>query len=176
MDILREIICQEGVNPAGRAIYREAVRGIILDGSRLLMVYSTRNGDYKFPGGGVGAGETHHQALAREILEECGARVARVDGEFGLVIEYDFPIETEYDVFKMGSYYYLCQVEDSLCELQLDPYELDLGFQAAWVDIDTAIATNTEVLLRGADYPRWTRRDTYVLGEVRRKITDHTNN
>lgn len=51
-------------------IFREAVRGIIKHENKLLMVYSSKDGDYKFPGGGVDVGETHEEALVREIREE----------------------------------------------------------------------------------------------------------
>jgi len=46
------------------------VRSIILDDDRVLMVYSSRNGDYKFPSGGIESGETHKKALIREVQEE----------------------------------------------------------------------------------------------------------
>jgi 8-oxo-dGTP pyrophosphatase MutT (NUDIX family) len=73
MKILTEIHCTDGVNIHGRATLRTAVRAVIFRGRDLLMVYSSNVGDYKFPGGGVDAGETHQQTLARELLEECGA-------------------------------------------------------------------------------------------------------
>lgn len=68
------------------------------------MVYSSKDGDYKFPGGGVDSGETYEEALIREIREECGAKVTNICFEFGKMVEYDVPIEKEYDVFKMISY------------------------------------------------------------------------
>lgn len=57
-------------------IRRTAVRGIIYDRDRLLMV-QTRLGDYKFPGGGVQENETHEEALKRG---DCrGDRLHRCD-------------------------------------------------------------------------------------------------
>lgn len=58
------------------------------------MIYSPKNGDYKFPGGGVDHGESFEEALIREIREECGVTVARIEREFGCVIEYDRPAES----------------------------------------------------------------------------------
>jgi 8-oxo-dGTP pyrophosphatase MutT (NUDIX family) len=167
MKLITEIFRHPNVNPQGKTIHREAVRGIIRDGERLLMVYSTQNGDYKFPGGGVGAGESQQQALIREIREECGALVTEVGPEFGKAIEYDFPLEPEYDVFKMTSFYFCCQVAGTLTEQRLDDYEREMGFQPAWVAIAEAIRVNREILATKdySEFP-WIARDTFVLEQL----------
>jgi ADP-ribose pyrophosphatase YjhB (NUDIX family) len=56
------------------------------------MIYSPKNGDYKFPGGGIDPGETDHEALTREIREEAGAQICGEIREFGQVIEYGLPL------------------------------------------------------------------------------------
>lgn len=168
MKLLKEIMRQEGIKKEGKTIYREAVRGIIINERKLLMIYSAKNGDYKFPGGGVEGDETYEEALIREIQEECGAQVANVEEEFGKVIEYGIAIESEIDVFKMASLYYICHVEPGLNEQSLDPYEKELGFRPVWVEIDIAIDTNRSILR--SDYskrPRWTERETFVLEQVK---------
>lgn len=78
MKMLTEIHRSPGVDISGKMIHRTAIRGVIMRGKNLLMIYSSNVGDYKFPGGGVNEGETHAQALSREIQEECGISVARV--------------------------------------------------------------------------------------------------
>ncbi len=167
MKLLKEIFRHPGVNPQGKTIHREAVRGIIRDGQRLLMVYSTQNGDYKFPGGGVEAGESQREALIREIREECGALVTEIGPEFGKIIEYDVPIEPEYDVFKMTSFYFCCRVEDRLREQRLDDYEREMGFRPVWVEIGAAIRVN-KIILETKDYASfpWVPRDTFVLEQI----------
>lgn len=170
MDLLREFYCKPDLPQAGKTIYREAVRGIICQGGRLLLVYSPVNGDYKFPGGGVGEGEAYHAALAREIREECGAELACIVAEFGRVIEYDRPQEPEFDLFKMTSMYYQCSIRPGMGATNLDEYERDLGFQSCWVTLVDAIENNRAVLQSGrANIPRWTTRDTYIMELIQQR-------
>jgi 8-oxo-dGTP pyrophosphatase MutT (NUDIX family) len=172
MELLKEIFRHAGTPTEGKTIYREAVRGLIRDGRQLLMVYSTQNGDYKFPGGGVARGETHPQALTREIREECGALVTEIGAGFGKVIEYDRPVEAGYDVFRMTSYYYWCQVGAILGAQHLDAYEQEMGFRPAWVAIDEALRTN-QFILRTKDYAAfaWVPRDTFILEQIHAQLT-----
>jgi 8-oxo-dGTP pyrophosphatase MutT (NUDIX family) len=154
MRILTEIHRNNGINIHGRIIHRTAVRAVILRGRELLMVYSANVGDYKLPGGGVDDGESHEQALRREIHEECGA-----------LLEYDIPMEAEYDVFKMTSHYYPCRVDDDFGAQKLDGYEKDLGFKPVWVDIDEAISMN-QSLLNSDKIPEWLKRELFVLDYI----------
>jgi len=172
MELIKEIFHKPGIRKDGKTIRREAVRGIIADGKKLLMIYSAKNGDFKFPGGGVAAGETYEEALAREIREECGAILATISGEFGKIVEYDLPLEKNFDVFRMTSLYYFCQIEAAISEQSLDPYEEYLGFQPVWVEIDEAIRTNSALLQSSSrSVPRWVRRDTYLLQILGQRLT-----
>lgn len=166
MRMLKEIVRKRDINFNGKTIYREAVRGVIIRKRDLLMVYSSKNGDYKFPGGGIDTGETYEAALVREVSEECGARVLSINDELGKVIEFDIPIEENYDVFKMVSFYYICEVDLNLGEQSLDQYEKDLDFKPIWIDIDKAISTN-RTLIDSKNYPRWTPRETFVLEHIK---------
>jgi len=169
MKLLKEIIRKPGINFEGKTIYREAVRGIVFKGKTLLMIYSTKDGDYKFPGGGIDLGETYETALAREIREECGAKVLSINDELGKIIEFDIPIEENYDVFKMVSFYYICEVDLDFGEQSLDQYEKDLGFTPVWVDIDKAISAN-QMLIDSKNFPRWTPRELFALEYIKEKF------
>ena len=166
MKTLTEIHRSRGINVHGRTIHRTAVRAVILRGRDLLMVYSSSVGDYKFPGGGVENGESHEQALARELREECGASLLSVDGELGAVIEYAIPMEAEYDVFKMISHYYFCQAGDGFGVQNLDDYEKDLGFKPVWINVDDAISTNKSQITSD-NIPDWLQREIYVLEYIK---------
>lgn len=168
MKLLTEIYRKEGAKREGKTLYREAVRAIIVRDRKLLMIYSGKNGDYKFPGGGVDGFENYSETLVREVLEEAGARIDRLLGEFGKVIEYDIPQEPDYEVFRMTSMYFYCHVHPELSDQRLDPYEADLDFCPVWVDIDTAIQANTRILDSGLlEIPRWTARETFVLKQLK---------
>jgi len=169
VSILAEFYRTAGIETTGRTIHRTAVRAVILCGRKLLMIYSAKVGDYKFPGGGVDAGESHEQALAREVREECGTALVEFGESLGAVIEYAAPIETDFDVFRMISHYYFCRAGDDFGAQKLDEYERDLGFQPVWVDIDLAISTNRS-LLDSQSPPDWLRREIFVLEHIRRLL------
>jgi len=175
MHILTKIHRNKGINIHGRTIQRTAVRAIILRGRDLLMVHSTTVGDYKFPGGGVDDGESHEQALRREIREECGALLVEFGQSIGSVIEYDHPEESDYDVFKMTSYYYLCLVGDGFGAQKLDGYERDLGFKPVWIDIDESILAN-KLLLDSDKSPEWLKRELFVLEYIKQNLLNNINN
>lgn len=163
MQMLTEIFRTEGIPTEGRTLFREAVRGIILNGRQAFRIHSPVNGDYKFPGGGVLPGESHEQALRREVREESGASVAAIHGEFGMVIGYDIPEEADYDLFKMASTYYRCSLDKVFSSQDLDDYERELAFRAVRIDVDRAIEANQAVLASEHEKPLWTRRETFVL-------------
>lgn len=164
MQILKEIFRSEGVDIHGRTSHRQAVRAVAFHNKQLLMVYSPVNGDYKFPGGGVSKNEALATALKREVREECGARLLHILHEIGCIVEYDFPIKRGFDVFKMTSSYYLCEVDKIFERQYLDLYEKELEFQPAWVEIETAIRTNQAVLRSETKKPpAWTAREVFML-------------
>jgi 8-oxo-dGTP pyrophosphatase MutT (NUDIX family) len=167
MKILAEIHRRPGINTQRKTIYRTAVRGVILRGRDLLMIYSSNVGDYKFPGGGVSESETHAQALSREIQEECGTSLIQIGDEIGAVIEYGIPMDRDYDIFKMTSHYYQCEVEDGFGAQKLDGYEQDLGFKPVWISIERAIQFN-KALLDSEKSPEWLKREIFVLEYIQR--------
>lgn len=166
MKLLKKVIRQEGINLEGKTIYRDAVRGVIIKGKKILMIYRAKSGDYKFPGGGVEEGETYEEALVREIKEETGATILSIKGELGKVIEYGIPREEDYDVFKMTSFYYFCEVDDELGEQSLEQVEKDQGFEPVWIDIDEAILVN-QGFIDSNNFARWTPRETFILKYIK---------
>lgn len=162
-----EIFCKENLNLNGKTYYREATRAIILNGEKILLVYSETNGDYKFPGGGVELGESIEKALVREAKEEAGVEVS-INEEFLSVTEYDEGQFDGYDIFKMLSIYFFCKIVKE-SEQNLDTYELELGFIPKWVEISKAIESNKKVMKKEV-FPRWTKRETIVLEKLEKYL------
>ena len=164
MELLKEIYRVPGLNTAGTTLHRQAVRGIILRGEELLMIHASQNGSCKFPGGGIEIGETHLQALAREIREECGMVLASTGAAFGRIVEYATAEEPEYDIFKMTSYYYYCQVQADIFAQKLDAYEKDMGFEPIWISIAAALSKNKAAAASNqAGKLFWNTREIFVL-------------
>src|SRR5688572_23284909 len=62
------------------------VRGVVIDGDRVLLLKHTYVPGWQFPGGGVEPGETAEQAAAREVEEETGYAVAGRPALHGLYL------------------------------------------------------------------------------------------
>lgn len=141
---------------------RHAVRSIILRQGKVALVKSAAKGFYQFPGGGIAPGETHHQALARETLEEAGLiLLPHTIRPFGIVREIrasQFAPET---IFDQTSYYYFAQAEDGVHAQVLEDYERDLDYRLEWVEPDHARRVNLE-LCRTHTY-----KSKFVLREAR---------
>lgn len=148
-------------------IYRDSVRGIILKGSKILLVYSETNDEYKFPGGGANDGEMKKETLKREVLEEVGKEVGSVNESLGYIDQIYNDIYDDKKYFYLRSYYYFCEVYDENHGQRLDNYEQELKFVPRWVTIDEAIETNQRCFDKGSKY-HWTERELFVLKLLKR--------
>ncbi|MGL4773559.1 MAG: NUDIX domain-containing protein [Clostridium sp.] len=145
---------------------RIAVRAVIIKGEKILLVKSNRC-DYKFPGGGVNKGESHKEAIIREVEEETGYRVAKVLDLIGEIQEVSKNRFDDEGAFVMDSYYYKCNVTEERFNQSLDSYEKELGFVGEWVDIKEAIINNESIIEKGnPDKIDWIVRETLALKNI----------
>lgn len=122
---------------------RPSVRAVIFKGGKLAMVYSVRDGYYKFPGGGMEEQEDHHSTLIREVKEEVGLNVIPSSiKEFGEVVILRKSDMFENTVFEQENFYYFCDTDDGISEQALDLYEMESGFELRYVTTEDAITVN----------------------------------
>ena len=129
---------------------RDSARAIIHVGDdKLALVYATKLGYYKFPGGGIHDGEDKLVALAREVQEEVGlVLVAESVREFGVATRYQKSALAENTIFVQDNFYYECDVERDeqgnlkIISQKLDAYEDQAGFELRIVSIKEAALAN----------------------------------
>ena len=143
--------------------HREAIRAIVLNDSKLLMIHSNK-GDYKFPGGGMNENESHEEAVKREVREETGYIISSVKVKLGEVTQRNVDTQEKDCIFEMVSHYYLCEITGEQTQQELDDYEAELEFCPIWISLEEAINLNEEILAKGSkDKNPWVRRETTVL-------------
>jgi len=162
----KEIFYKNDIDLHGLSFCRNAVRAIIIKNTQILMVYSKKNDEYKFPGGGVKENETQEMALLREIDEEIGGTIVDIRCKIGTVIEYNKSKEDAFDYFKMISNYYEVKIEDNLHDQNLDDYEKELMFIPRWTTLKEALAINKKTMKSSMTKTKWIERETYVLNEL----------
>lgn len=130
----------------GSAFVRPSARAIIIQDGKIAMVYSKKYHYFKFPGGGIEAGESMEEALMREVLEETGLCVIENSiREYGQV--HRVQKGTKEDIFIQDNYYFLCRVQENLERQNLDKYEADEGVTLEYVNPQFAIDVNRENIM-----------------------------
>ena len=146
--------------PGGDApvVTRLAAKALLVRDGRLLVLRS-RLGDLKLPGGGVDPGETPEQALVRELSEECGLDAVRVGAEVLTVVD-SRPAREPGAIWRMTSLHFLAASDaEPQGPRALEGYEVELGFEPAWVGPCEMLASN-RAFLAAAD-PQWVRETVW---------------
>lgn len=130
----------------GSVFSRPSARGIIIRNGKVAMVHSEKYDYYKFPGGGIEAGECKEDALIREVLEETGLCIIKNSiQEYGQVHRIQKGIKE--DIFIQDNYYFLCKVKEHIEQQNLDKYEADEGVTLQFMNPQLAIDTNRKNVL-----------------------------
>ena len=167
-----EIIDHHDYQPTDKIFKRRAVRGIIYQQNKLVMIRSDLYGEYKFPGGGQEEDETDIETLRREVLEETGLDLIEDS-----VIAYGKSFERRKSVFEkdtlfdMTSIYYLCDTKETTNLTKLDTYEKNYGYKKVLVDLYEAIEKNQDLLNKySKDIIKqkipWIERELLVLKDI----------
>ena len=105
--------------------------------------YGEFKGWWEFPGGKIDVGESHQQALTREIKEELDADITV--GDLLETIEWDYP------AFHLRMYCYVCT-------LKSEDVQLNEHMDSAWLTKETL------------DSVKWLPADIGVLEKIRQLI------
>jgi 8-oxo-dGTP pyrophosphatase MutT (NUDIX family) len=73
------------LNDIDDCLYRVAVRVLVVQNEKILLVRESDDGWWALPGGGVDHGETVESTLTREIEEELGVPAERISSDFQIV-------------------------------------------------------------------------------------------
>lgn len=113
---------------------RKAVRVIVVNPDQeIVILYASKDGYYKLPGGGVEADEDHRIAGEREALEEIGCKTA-MDADCMATAE-----EWRNDLHQISYCYVARLVEDTgKTELMEDELADGLG-NHEWMSVGTAV-------------------------------------
>ena len=150
---------------------RTAVRAIIMEQEKILMVRSDF-GYFKLPGGGVEEGESHAEALLREVAEETGYINCRIGTELGIVSEQRPDHSSEDSYFHMDSHHFLCELSTKdQAEQSLIGYELEEGYLPVWVSLQEAIDTNNLAYETDKSYV-FIPRENFVLEWLKNNVQD----
>lgn len=147
--------------------YRVAIRAIIVQKGKILLVHSNK-GDYKFPGGGVEGNESDSECLIREVAEETGYINCVIKDKLGSVMERKLDEYEDDILFEIISHYYFCElINDKQIAQQLDDYESAQEFSPEWVSLNDAIVQNEKVM-NSFDIEKngWLQREIYVLQKL----------
>lgn len=152
-------------NQKANTLYRTAARAIIVKDGKLSLIKSMKYGEVKFPGGGVMVGETIEDALVRETLEEAGLKIERNSLVLALKI-----VEKRKDlfldqIFHQTSYYYFARAEEEVYPVNLDNYEMDLGYHLVHMSFQDALQTNTLIANKLSNVT-WITRELKALETI----------
>ncbi len=129
-----------------RTFTRNSARSIIIRDGKVAMIHSLKYDYYKFPGGGIEAGETPVDAMIRETQEEAGLVVAPESvKEYGYVHRVQKSDTDPTECFVQDNYYYLCTATDVMVSQHLDDYEAQESYRLEYVDPLVAINKNYQV-------------------------------
>lgn len=153
-------------------IKRESVKCISIRGSKLLMI-ETKAGFLAFAGGKIEDGETHHEALKREVLEETGYECKRTSDMIGKTFLRRIDKYNNKKLYEARCYYYFCDLSDEAVAQRLSENELEMDIKPIWVSLDEAIERNESYQnsLGAIDY--FIVQQKYVLSKIDELIKEN---
>ncbi|MDE1828541.1 MAG: NUDIX domain-containing protein [Candidatus Micrarchaeota archaeon] len=141
---------------------RRAARAVIFNKeNKIALMYASKYGYYKLPGGGIEERESIEHALKREAMEEVGARI-KIGRPVGIINEYRGKFKT----FQI-SYCFVCKlVSKKLSKPKPTLEEIGEGFEVKWVTPKQAIRLVKDSETEYLDSQFITFRDQRFINEA----------
>ena len=164
MQILKTHYHPEVKNLKDKSVFtRLATRGITIQDSSILLLYTERYDDFSLPGGGLDSNEDKIEGMVRELSEETGAKNIRNIKPFGAYEEFRLWHKPDYDIQHMISYCYTCDINKELGAPKMESYEINNGMKAMWVNIHEAISHNSVTISTSEKKGLSIERETFLL-------------
>ncbi|MFA6436985.1 MAG: NUDIX domain-containing protein [Candidatus Paceibacterota bacterium] len=153
--------------------YRKRIAGrtVLFDENKnIALLYVSKAGYYKLPGGGVEKDESPIEAAVRETLEEAGCNL-EITGEIGKIVEYRGQDDyQDSNGIIQTSFCYIAQVIGTKKEPSFEPDEIKEGFQLVWISIDEAIKLIEQSSPTTYDGGFIIKRDLIFLEEAKKSL------
>ena len=138
----RTIFQTEHLVEKEKMTFRPSAYGLIIHEGKILLSTMRSTGKWTAPGGGVEIGETLHETVKREVMEECGIKV-RI-GDFAFFEETFFYYEPYDAAWHCHLFYFFCTPETFEVSDALNPAE-DESIQPQWVSISSLRAKDFQM-------------------------------
>ncbi len=159
------IIDKRNYNVMWEKVTRTAIRGIIESDGKIALIHSSKYGDYKFPGGGMEAGESMEETLIREVSEETGLKVVPESIRYWGKVKEIKKDKEQNRIFEQISYYFHCDILPEKGKRNLNEYEEKYEYVLMWKTLEEAIENNT--IANNTEYTPWVFRDTLVMDKLK---------
>ena len=128
-----KIIEIHGANqePVTDEVYLTTCRGLVMDGTKMLISHEENVDCYSIPGGGLEYGETFEECCVREIGEETGYAV-KLTQPFLTIHEY-------YGRYLLIHHYHLCEAVGTT-KRQPTASEIERGLVPKWMEFEDILA------------------------------------
>ena len=133
MELLKTIEYPDEKGDVSKYRKRHASRAIVIKDDKIALLFVSKIGYYKLPGGGIKKGESIEEALHREVKEETGCEI-EIFKEVGKTLE----IRHLWKILQT-SFCFIARVS-KIREPDFTKKEKEDGFKLVWKTLDEAIA------------------------------------
>jgi len=151
-------------NPEWPHSKRPSARGIIVRDGKLALIHNGKRDYYMFPGGGIEEGESHEEALIREVKEESGMVVIPESiCPYGSALRLSKSGVFENTIFEQENFYYWCEVQEVIEAPEYDVHEIEEQYSLVYLTPEEAVRRNRTNDHADENGGVWIERETRVM-------------